>query len=310
MGISYTKVLLSLDVDFLVIGRSQKSCEDFTRITGVTPFVGGIDLFLTKNKFEIGSKVIITTGTESLMHVLKMIILSPVASVLIEKPGAISIDELIENEIFLLPHAEKIFLAYNRRFYKSAIETQKLIEEDGGLQSIHFEFTEWAHIIDKIKAAPGAKENLFFGNSTHVIDLAFFFAGKPVDWCSYSKSGNIPWHDRSNFVGSGITSKNVLFSYISNWESSGRWSIELLTKNRRIYLSPLEKIRIQKKGSLIQENYEINDSLDVNFKPGIYLQVQAFLGNDLVRFSDLSQQIFAAKNIYKNMLLSKYKSDI
>jgi predicted dehydrogenase len=309
MAIAYTKVLKFLNVEFLVIGRSQKSVIEFEKVTGVTAFVGGIDLYLNSNTFKIGSKVIITTGTESLMGVLKIVLSTQTDMVLIEKPGAISIDELLENQFYLKPFEEKIFLAYNRRFYKSVFEVQKLIDLDGGLQTIHFEFTEWAHVIDKINAAPGAKENLFFGNSTHVIDLAFFLSGNPVDWNSFAKSGNIPWHDRSNFVGSGITSKNVLFSYMSNWESSGRWSIELLTKNRRIYLSPLEKIRIQNKGSLIQENHEFDDSLDVSFKPGIYLQLEAFLNNDFTRFSSISDQILSARNIYKNMLLTKFISD-
>jgi predicted dehydrogenase len=303
MGKEYTKVLQALNEDFIVIGRSEKSAQNFEADTKITPIKGGIDLYLSSNNLQSESKVIIATGTENLMHVLKKVLVHGATSVLIEKPGAISIEELLDNEFYLKPYAEKIFIAYNRRFYASVFESEKLINQDGGLESIHFEFTEWVHVIDKIKAAPGAKENLFFGNSTHVIDLAFFFAGKPSIWNGYSKSGSISWHDKTSFVGAGITQNNTLFSYMSNWESAGRWSVELLTKRRRIYLSPLEKIRIQEKGSLIQENHIFDDYYDINFKPGFYLQVEAFIKNDYTRFSNIFDQIKTSKNVYSKMLL-------
>ena len=302
MGREYTKVLQSLHEDFIVIGRSEQSAEAFAAATKVIPRTGGLNAYLNGNTSLRGSKVIIATGTENLMPVLKKVLVNGASSVLIEKPGAISIEELLENEQFLKRYADKIFIAYNRRFYSSVFECERLIKEDGGLKTVHFEFTEWVHVIDKINAAPGAKENLFFGNSTHVIDLAFFFAGKPSIWNGYSQSGSISWHDKTNFVGAGISENNVLFSYMSNWESAGRWGIELLTKSRRIYLSPLEKIRIQTKGSLTQENHLFDDRLDNEFKPGLCLQVEAFLRDDYSRFSNVLDQIKSSRSIYLKML--------
>ena len=33
--------------------------------------------------------------------------------------------------------------------------------------------------IEKLNKVPGIKENWFLGNSTHVVDLAFYLGGKP-----------------------------------------------------------------------------------------------------------------------------------
>ena len=161
-----------------------------------------------------------------------------IENILVEKPAVLNKEEIEKVAQLSKEKKANVFVAYNRRFYASVIEAQKLIEEDGGLQSMHFEFTEWAHKIEPLEKAPGVKENWFFANSTHVVDLAFFLAGRPVDWKAFSKPGKLTWHNKTNFAGAGITEKGVLFSYLSNWESAGRWGLELLTEKRRIYLKP------------------------------------------------------------------------
>ena len=277
MAQDYAEVLTALKKDFTVIGRGAHSAEKFTEKLGVRPFVGGLTVFLEAQKFKADDAVIIATGTENLMEVLKISLLSGAGKILIEKPAALSIEELLANSDFLKKHQNQVFVAYNRRFYASVVETIKLIEEDGGLENIHFEFTEWAHRIEPLEKAPGVKENWFFANSTHVVDLAFFLAGKPKDWCAYSKEGQLTWHEKTKFVGAGITEHGVLFSYNSNWESAGRWAIELMTSKRRIYLKPLEGIQIQMKGSIQLENHDFDKALEEKFKPGLFEQVRHFL---------------------------------
>jgi len=281
MARDYAKVLKDLNPRFSVVGRGQNSADEFENQTGIKPVIGGIDEYLNSNGFDKNSYVIITTGTQDLLKTMVAVLNFGAEKVLVEKPAAIRIDELLRNKEILTPYMNQVFVAYNRRFYASVTEALRLITEDGGLQSIHFEFTEWAHKIEPLEKAPGVKENWFFANSTHVIDLAFFMAGTPVDWKTFSKSGEIKWHKKTNFAGAGITNKNVLFSYIANWESAGRWAIELLTKNRRIYLKPLESIGIQEKGTIQVVNHEFDDNLDKIYKPGLFLQTKAFLNDDL-----------------------------
>ena len=302
MAVDYCKVSKAMNCSLTVIGRGENSAQLFFEKTGMMPVIGGIESYISNNSLSKDSHVIIATGTENLMSVLKIVVEAGARKVLIEKPAALSIEELVANEDFFKDYDCEIFIAYNRRFYASVIEAQKLIEEDEGLQSMHFEFTEWAHKIEPLEKAPGVKENWFFANSTHVVDLAFFIAGNPREWSCYSKEGELSWHKKTNFSGAGITKKDVVFSYLSNWESAGRWAIELLTNKRRIYLKPLEGIDIQLKGSIAIENHSFDDQLDKDYKPGLYMQVEAFLNDDLKHLSSLEEHLENAKNNYLKIL--------
>jgi predicted dehydrogenase len=303
MSQAYAQVLKALEREFSVIGRGASSAEKFNEVIGVKPFVGGLDLFLENHSFIGEDYVIIATGTEALMPTLKKALVSGAGKVLVEKPAAISIEELLENEAFLKPYADQVFVAYNRRFYASVQEALKLIEEDGGLESMLFEFTEWAHKIEPLEKAPGVKENWFFANSTHVVDLAFFIAGKPTDWTAYSLPGKLKWHPKTKFAGAGITDKGVLFSYNSNWESAGRWGLELNTYQRKIILRPLEEVQIQWKGSILIEKYEIHVNADQEFKPGLYYQLTFFLADKNDHLITLNQHIANSYNFYNKIIL-------
>jgi predicted dehydrogenase len=290
-----------MNQNITVVGRGKESAEVFQSKTGITPILGGFEDYLINNPLSKEDFLVLAVGTEMLMPLLKLLANQDFNCVLVEKPGAISIDELLENQELLKSIQKKVFVAYNRRFYSSVLESKKLIEEDGGLESMHFEFTEWAHKIEPLKKALGVKENWFFANSTHVVDLAFFIAGQPKDWCSYSKEGSLTWHPKSNFSGAGVTDLGVIFSYISNWESAGRWGIELLTKKRRIYLKPLEGVQIQVKGTLNLIEHKIDNSLDLKYKPGLYLQMESFL-NQSENTLTLEAHFRLAEKVYKKIL--------
>jgi len=302
MAIDYFDVLKDQNHDTTVIGRGEASALKFESKTRVKPFVGGLQEYINNNSLPTNAYVIIATGTEALMPSLLLALQAGAYKVLIEKPAAISIEELIENEEKLKPYLDRVFVAYNRRFYASVIEAQKMIEEDGGLQTIHFEFTEWAHKIEPLEKATSVKGNWFFANSTHVVDLAFYLAGKPTQWQGYSKAGKLKWHSKTNFTGAGITDKGVLFSYLSNWESAGRWAVELLTEKRRIYLKPMESISVQEKGTVAIVEHKFDDSLDLEFKPGLYRQVTAFINQIPSPLLDLGKHIKFSKENYIKIL--------
>ena len=63
---------------------------------------------------------------------------------------------------------------------------------------------------------------------SHVMDLAFYFEQSKK--YSLFSNGSLNWHLSINLFGAGVTHKNILFSYKANWESAGRWAIELKTK--------------------------------------------------------------------------------
>jgi hypothetical protein len=93
----------------------------------------------------------------------------------------------------------------------------------------------------------------------HVVDLAFFLAGKPEQWKAFSKSGKIDWHNKAISSGACITTKDLIFSYHTNWESAGRWSVELSTHNRKIVFKPLEGIFLQPKGTINLVHHEFDN---------------------------------------------------
>jgi predicted dehydrogenase len=302
MAIDYFAVLNNQNYDITVIGRGEESAINFELNTGIKPFIGGLHSYLNTHSLPENAYVIIATGTEALMSSLLLILNAGAYKVLIEKPAAISMMELIANEEKLRLYSNNVFIAYNRRFYASVLEAQKMIEEDGGLQSIHFEFTEWAHKIEPLIKAGGVKENWFFANSTHVVDLAFYLAGKPLEWKAFSKSGKLKWHSKTNFVGAGITEKGVLFSYLSNWESAGRWAIELLTERRRIYLKPMESISVQEKGTVAVVEYKIDDHLDIQYKPGLFLQIDSFINETNGSLLSIEDHINISKKVYSKIM--------
>ena len=302
MAIDYFAVLNNQNYDTTVIGRGEDSAIKFESITGIKPFIGGLDSYLDTHSLPENAYVIIATGIEALMSSLLLILKAGAYKVLIEKPAAISVMELLANEEKLKTYSNNVFIAYNRRFFASVLEAQKMIEEDGGLQSMHFEFTEWANKIEPLIKADGVKENWFFANSTHVVDLAFYLAGMPFEWKAYSKSGKLKWHSKTNFVGAGITEKGVLFSYLSNWESAGRWAIELLTEKRRIYLKPMESISVQEKGTVAVVEFKFDDHLDLEFKPGLFMQVNEFLKNESGNLLTIEKHIELSKSIYSKIV--------
>ncbi|MCX8492311.1 MAG: hypothetical protein ORN54_14730 [Cyclobacteriaceae bacterium] len=301
MAVAHVQVLKELGTAIDVVGRGEISSNFFEMETGIKPHIGGIEKYLEANAGNKNDYIIIAVGIEMLMPVLIQFINRPFRRILIEKPAAISSTELLAHEDLLKSIESKVFVAYNRRFYASVAEVQKMIQQDGGLLSIQFEFTEWPHKIEPLVKAPGVKENWFFANSTHVIDLAFFMAGAPAEWRAYSRRGKLEWHPKANFVGAGVTEKSVLFSYLANWESAGRWSIELMTQKRRIYLKPLETISVQQKDSVSIEPHPFDDSLDKKFKPGVFKQLQDFLNDGGVCCS-LPDHIFNTSTIYSVMI--------
>ena len=126
-----------------------------------------------------------------------------------------------------------------RRKTWEPLSPQDIIKLDAGVTSFNFEFTEWANTIEPLVKAEGIKEKWFLGNSTHVVDLAFYLGGKPKKISTFT-SGSLVWHPSSSvFAGAGITDKDILFSYSANWESAGRWTVEVLTKDNKLIFEPM-----------------------------------------------------------------------
>ena len=56
-------------------------------------------------------------------------------------------------------------------------------------------------------------------------------------------------------------------------------------------MKPLEKLQVVRLGSVNLENIEINDQVDIQYKPGIYNQLKAFLNKDDINFCSIEEQL-------------------
>ncbi|MBI4234997.1 Gfo/Idh/MocA family oxidoreductase [Candidatus Peregrinibacteria bacterium] len=298
MAVDYAKVLKALKCKFLAIGRGETSTKKFTEETGHEARAGGIEKWLKENPKKSVTAIVAVTENE-LGKVTLALMKNGYRKILVEKPGGASLQEIDKVAHAAKTHGAKVYVAYNRRFNSSTQKAREIIRKDGGVKSFNFEFTEWSHVIKDLKKAPGVKEHWFIHNSSHVVDLAFFLGGNPKKISSYT-AGKLPWHPAAAiFAGAGISEKGALFSYQANWQSPGRWGVEILTKKHRLIFRPLEQLQIQEIGSVGINPVEIDNKLDLNFKPGLYKEVQSFLGKneDLCMISEQQRNLTFYKTI-------------
>lgn len=301
MAVEYAKVFIKMERPFIVIGRGSESARRFTQQTGVPVLTGEMKDILIQLD-EIPSTAIVAVSLESLAEVTIELIRRGVERILVEKPAGLTPEE-IDRVAQVANHYEaKVFVAYNRRFYASVMYLAHAIELDGGVASFHFEFTEWSHVVVRLDKPKNVLANWFYANSTHVLDLAFYLGGKPSAIATF-KAGALEWHpDGSIFSGAGVTERGALFSYHSNWESVGRWGVEILTRKRKYILRPLEKVRVQEIGSLEDKEVEIDDRLDKMFKPGLYKQTETFLEGHDWQLLNINEQANNVSEVYKKII--------
>ena len=279
MAIEYAKVLDAQSKEYSVIGNTEKGAVDFEKTINKKVILGGLEKWIEDNSKENYEfyKVIVVVNENLLGSITKLLINTGFKDILVEKPGGLNLLEIRDVNSLAIAEKADIYIGYNRRFFASTLKVLELIKLDGGVTSFNFEFTEWGHIIKDLVKNEGVLEEWFLQNSSHVIDLAFFIGGEPIEMKSFVGGGSA-WHPKGTvFSGAGITAEKALFTYNANWESAGRWWVEFLIKENRYIMKPMEKIFIQKRGSIQVDEFGINDEFDRLFKPGLYKQVEAFL---------------------------------
>ncbi len=291
MGNEYAKVLQGLEQEFIGVGRSEERAVQFGVKFNVPVRWGGIDKFLDENPI-LPKCAIVAVDADQLYFAVKTLLIYGVKKILLEKPGALYKPQLLELEALAKKHNAQVLIGYNRRFYSATLKALEIIAEDGGVSSFNFEFTERNYIIEGISKKREIFETWMYGNSSHVIDLAFYLGGKPQQMKSFSSGKNqLSWHPHSsNYSGAGVSMSGALFSYQANWAAPGRWSVEIITLKNRLIFKPMENLYCQKYGSMNIEQLELNNVLDIQYKPGLFLQVSSFLKEDFKAFKTLGEQ--------------------
>jgi predicted dehydrogenase len=289
MAKQYAPILDALQVDYEVVCQSHSTAEAFLEKTGHSCQAGGLENLL-KNMATPYIKAIVAVGVEYLFGACAALMQHGTQIILVEKPGGLTVDEINALGEESKKYNATIYIAYNRRLYASVLKAKQMIEEDGGVLSGNFEFTEWSHVIAPLEKAPGVKENWFLANSTHVVDLAFHLLGKPISMSTYAGDA-VEWHTPAIFAGAGQTDRGAFFTYRANWKSPGRWGVEVLTAKRKLVLQPMEKLQEQLHGTVAVVDVPIDDSLDLQYKHGLFLQTSAFIQGDFQLLKSLDEQL-------------------
>lgn len=289
MAQAYAKVLDAQKVPFTVFGRGVASAQRLSEAIGhqvlTVPFE---DVLGT---LPPASKAIVAVSNDQLHGVTMRLLNAGIKEVLLEKPGGISMAEVSALSKAAKHFEAKVLIGFNRRFYASTLKARDIIEADGGVVSCLFQFTEWLNTIPPNHYAESVYRTWVLSNPIHVLDHFINLCGRPTSLQSFRKGG-IDWHPAGTvFTGAGQTERGVLFSYHADWESAGRWNVEVYTKHRKLIFCPMEKLSEVLKNTVAVQSVEIDDALDQAFKPGLYRQVDAFLNGRHEDFCAIGQQL-------------------
>jgi predicted dehydrogenase len=226
------------------------------------------------------ASAIVAVTPERTPSVCRALLASGTRLLLIEKPGALSSQELLRLACEVKQAGASASMALNRRFYNSVLKARELISADGGAVAFNFEFTDLeAHILALRAEGVWPEVNFSrwgFINPVHVIDVAFYLCGTPSELTA-KRAGALEWHAAgSEFSGAGTTGSGALFSYWGTFSGAGRWRVELSTRHRKLILMPLETLQQQLTDSFVVTPVDL-DPEPVGQKPGLVGVVRDFL---------------------------------
>lgn len=190
----------------------------------------------------------------------------------IEKPPGLCPDETLSLADLCKRHNVMNMVGYNRRFYSVFHKGLDVVKRHGKLLGVavegHERFWNIAGKVDKT-----LQSNWIFANSTHTIDLLRFFGG---DIREISTVNNSHVEETGDQFAAVMGFENgAIGNYISHWYSPGGWSVRLFGEGVTVEFRPLEK------GIWMDTSFKANeilpDDVDLNYKPGFFRQMQAFV---------------------------------
>jgi len=261
--------------DVTIVSRTQENVEKLCKEFGFHPLSGGYEKHLGNLK-EM-DLVIITTPPSDLLSAAESAINANQTNILIEKPGSLYVQELLAFNKKI--QNQRIRIGWHRLLSPSFQKLKSLIEEDGGLSSCRFTFTEWIETIPFEKYGPEVCNRWGIANSLHIISMAFDLIGMPKEITPF-QGGELEWHKAGSiFVGSGISEKNIPFSYDADWKSGGRWGIEVMTEKNVYKMIPVEELHKCKKGSVDWESVPLETTFP-NVKQGVAEEIAVMVADE------------------------------
>ena len=295
MAREHCKALHAMKIkDVTVISRREESACSCCKDYNYRPLHGGYQ----KNLPELGifDLVIVALPIHELKTATTFAINCGNKNVLIEKPGALYSSLLDKWNKETKNTDVRIRIAYNRYTYPTLWKLKELTKEEK-ITSCFYTFTEWIHTINFTNNRPDVYKRWGIANSLHLISMAHNLIGMPKELSSY-RAGSLGWHPSgTQFVGAGITQRDIPFSYQADWESAGRWGIEIMTNHNAYRLIPLEKLYSCPKGSVNWEEIECPSAYP-DVKKGVAEEIAIMLNKELekdIPLANLKQAAFLTK---------------
>jgi predicted dehydrogenase len=222
--------------------------------------------------------------------------------ILIEKPVALNYNDL--NGVV---DYENVYVAYNRRFYKTTKYVEKFLK-DHPKSLIKVTIPESDKSADGYNTFPNKLPILTYENSVHVVDLVNYLIGK-IEWNSVDHVIKNNKYLAISALGVGEQGFHVVLDICYN--SPANFSIDILHASERIEMRPIEiayhyegmrveepsnEIPIRRYLPLIKETI-INSSKAKELKPGFYEQAMDFMKICQGRLSDRSATLRDARDV-------------
>jgi predicted dehydrogenase len=279
--------------DITVIANSGDYISKFCKENDIELITGGFEKNLSS--LERKDLVVVSPTIDLIVSATKLAIQNGQQNILMEKPGSLYTKDLAS--VKGLVSTQNIRIGYNRLAYPNLHKLKKLVDKEGGITSCRFTFTERLSSIDFKKNSQEVYNRWGISNSLHVITMALELIGTPKEVFPH-QYGQLKWHPSGSiFVGTGITDKNIPFSYHADWGSGGRWGIEVNTAENSYQLIPLEEIFVCPKDTGIWNKIDFKKSFP-EIKQGIAEEVAIMLGKDK-KYHEMLPDLEKASNYNK-----------
>ena len=222
--------------------------------------------------------------------------------IFIEKPPGLTLNQTKTLANLADEFSTNTMIGFNRRYYSIFRKGIELIKERGDLLGLVIDGHERFWKIENLNLPLNVIENWIYCNSTHNIDLLRFFGGEVKTINSVRKS--IKHKSGDQFVASIEFESGALGTYNAFWWSPGGWSVTLFGNGITVQFKPLEEgIWIDNQ---FKETAIMPDSIDIDFKPGFYKQMETFVS--MIK-NDNKEQIINLKESIKTMELARQLSE-
>jgi len=277
MASQYASTLKNMNInDVYVISKNKQKTKKFCEKYNFNLFDGSLNN-LKNYKMDL---IIVTPSIDVTLKLLDEILKNVQQNVLVEKPVSLYSNKI--KSCIKKAKNSRVRIGYNRLTYPNYIKLKELISRDGGITSCKFTITNRNNKMDFSKGVKDYHNRWGVYNGIHVISMIYDLIGKPKKISSY-QTGELEWHNSGSiFVGSGISEKNIPFSYHADWNSAGRWGIEIMTRKNAYRLISLEELFKCKIDTDNWEKIEFKKSFP-NVKQGLAEEIAVMLDKSLER---------------------------